>query len=56
MVELKGKVRGSDEEIRQLFNLYNNFYKRNDSPGCSQCVSNVYSKLRAIYIKYNQYV
>ena len=56
MAELKGKVRGSDDEIRQLFNLYNNFYKRNDSPGCSQCVSNVYSKLRAIYIKYNQYV
>lgn len=53
MSELKGKVRGTPEEIKIMFSLYNNFYKRNESPGCSQCVGNVYQKLLNIYKKYN---
>jgi hypothetical protein len=52
MNELKGRTRGTGEEIKTMFMLYNNFYKRNDSPSCPSCVNNVYTKLFNIYKKY----
>lgn len=54
MDTIKDKIRGTDAEVKLMFNLYNNFYKRNESPGCSVCVGNVYKKMMNIYKKYKK--
>ena len=42
MRKLKGRSQATHEELRILFNLYNQFYLRNDSPSCGACVARVY--------------
>lgn len=53
MRRLKGRNNATHEELREMFNLYNQFYLRNDSPTCGACVGRVwttFSKITKGYI------
>lgn len=52
MASIKGKTKGTPQEINKMFELYNNYYKRSESPGCSICIGNVHAKMMDIYKKY----
>lgn len=52
MGELRGKTKGTPQEIKKMFELYNNFYKRSETPACSICIGNVHAKMMSIYKKY----
>lgn len=56
MNNIKGKTRASQEEIKLMFHLYNNFYKRAESPKCQVCIGNVHSKLKMIHKKYSKLI
>lgn len=51
---MKGKTRGTPTEIRYMFSLYNNFYKRHESPNCAICIGNVFNKLKGVHKKYSK--
>lgn len=51
---IKGKSKGTPEEIELMFNLYNNYYKRNERPNCQICIGNVYQKLINVYNKFKK--
>lgn len=42
MKRLKGRSSATQDELRELFKLYNAFYLRNDSPSCGACVARAY--------------
>ena len=46
MNELRGQISASQDQLNQMFRLYNQYYMRNDDPGCSSCVARVYEKLK----------
>lgn len=48
MNDLNGRTRASQNELRLMFDLYNAFYLRNDSPSCGSCVGRVYSTFQKI--------
>lgn len=45
---INGKVNLSGSEISTMYNLYNKFYKRHDTPGCSICMARIYNALKKI--------
>jgi len=48
MKRLKGRNRATQDELREMFQLYNAFYLRNDSPSCGACVGRVWSTFSKI--------
>jgi len=48
MNRLKGRSRATQEELREMFNLYNAFYLRNDSPSCGTCIGRVHETFKKI--------
>jgi len=48
MKRLKGRSSASHEELREMFDLYNAFYLRSDSPSCGSCVGRVYTVFQKI--------
>lgn len=48
MGRLKGKSRATQQELREMFNLYNAFYLRNDNPSCGSCVGRVFETFKKI--------
>ena len=54
MESIKGRTKGTPQEIKIMFDLYNNYYKRSETPVCSICVGNVHAKMLAIYKKFKK--
>jgi hypothetical protein len=48
MIKMKGKTRASQDELNEMFSLYNQFYLRHDQPNCGSCVSRVWSTFKKI--------
>jgi len=48
MNRLKGRSRATQDELREMFNLYNTFYQRNDSPSCGTCIARVHETFKKI--------
>ena len=48
MNRLKGRSSATQEELREMFNLYNAFYLRNDNPSCGTCIGRVYTTFQKI--------
>lgn len=55
MKSLGGRSRGTSDEVHRLIYLHNQYYKRNDSVGCSVCIGNINTRMRGLYKKYKQY-
>jgi LEA14-like dessication related protein len=54
MSELQFKVRKSQTEINEMFRLYNLYFKRKESPSCSQCINNVWASMIRLYKNFNK--
>lgn len=48
MRRLKGRSSATQDEIREMFSLYNAFYQRNDSANCGACVARVWKTFSKI--------
>ena len=42
------------KQLTKMFQLYNNYYNRHDSPKCSMCVGNVANKMKLIHKKFKK--
>lgn len=49
MKSIEGKTNGTRGEIDRMFQLYNQYFNRVDSPGCSACVGRVFKKMKNLY-------
>ena len=52
MKQLRGKSNCTQHQLSTMFRLYNQYYKRAESPTCTPCVSKVYQQLKKISKKY----
>ena len=51
MEQLNGKINGTHSQIKEMFRLYNGYFKRWENPTCSACVSRVYKQMLTLYKK-----